>query len=320
MERLIPIFVFFFVFLIALGTYFLYKDRQTAGKELFRKRVATRKRKSFKETRRMDVRRLRERSRAEDIFSVLLNIPMVEALISQSGINISIDRFLFVSTMCGAASSFVAIFVFSSFFAFVIVMAAGFFVPVLYLMKKRGERTAALVKQLPDVLDFMVRSLRAGQSLDRAFHGVSVNFSDPAGGEIRIIYEEISMGLPFAEALENFENRFPKLADVKFLCASLIIQRETGGNLTEILSSLSNTIRERFRLQRQVKALTAEGRLTSLIIGVLPIVFGAVSYMVNPGYVSRLFIDPMGKNLLFLAIVLEILGFVSMRFLARVKI
>ena len=319
MERLIPVFVFFFVFLIALGTYFLYKDRQTIRKELFRDRVDTKKR-SFKETRRIDIRRLKERSRAEDIFSVLLNIPRVETLISQSGLNISIDRFLFISTLCGALSSLVAIIVFSSFFAFVIVMVAGFFAPVFYLMKKRGERASALVKQLPDVLDFMVRSLRAGQSLDRAFHGVSVNFSDPAGGEIRIIYEEISMGLPFAEALENFENRFPKLADVKFLCASLIIQRETGGNLAEILASLSHTIRVRFRLQRQIKAFTAEGRLTSLIIGALPIVFGAVSYLVNPGYVSQLFIDPVGKKLLFLAVVLEIMGFVVMRVLARVKV
>ena len=305
--------------MIAMGAYFLYKDRQTARKELFRDRVATKK-KSLKETRGIDIRRLRERSRAEDIFSVLLNIPRVEALISQSGTNISIDRFLFLSTLCGAVSSLVAIFVFNSFFAFVLVMGAGFFIPVFYLMQKKEKRSAALVRQLPDTLDFMVRSLRAGQSLDRAFHGVSVNFLDPAGGEIRIIYEEISMGLPFAEALENFEKRFPKLADVKFLCASLIIQRETGGNLTEILSSLSNTIRERFRLQRQVKAFTAEGRLTSLIIGILPVVFGAVSYLLNPGYISQLFVDPVGKKLLFLAMVLEILGFAVMRFLSKVRV
>ena len=319
MEQLIPVFVFFFVFLIALGAYFLYKDRRTARKELFRERVTTRK-KNFKETRNIDPRRLKERSRTEDIFSVLLNIPWVEALISRSGVNISVDRFLFLSTLCGAVSSLVAIFIFSSFFAFVLVMGAGFFVPVFYLIQKKEKRAGALVRQLPDVLEFMVRSLRAGQSLDRAFHGVSVNFSDPAGGEIRIVYEEISMGLPFAEALENFENRFPKIADVKFLCASLIIQRETGGNLTEILAGLSNTIRERFRLQRQIKAFTAEGRLTSLIIGILPVVFGAVSYLLNPGYVSQLFVDPAGKKLLFLAIVLEILGFAMMRFLIRVKV
>jgi len=319
MEQLIPVFVFFFVFLIALGAYFLYKDRRTARNELFRERVTTRK-KNCEETRSIDLRRLKERSRTEDIFSVLLNIPWVEALISRSGVNISVDRFLFLSTLCGAVSSLVAIFVFSSFFAFVLVMGAGFFVPVFYLIQKKEKRAGALVKQLPDVLEFMVRSLRAGQSLDRAFHGVSVNFSDPAGGEIRIVYEEISMGLPFAEALENFENRFPKIADVKFLCASLIIQRETGGNLTEILSGLSNTIRERFRLQRQIKAFTAEGRLTSLIIGILPVVFGAVSYLLNPGYVSQLFVDPAGKKLLFLAIILEVLGFAMMRFLIRVKV
>lgn len=318
MAQLISIFVFFFLSLGFIGLYFFYKDRQAVKKEMLIERVSTKR--SLKETRRIDLRRRRERSRAESFFSELIDIPRLGELLARSGTNLSVDRFLFIASASSALFALMAIILFRSFLPLVLMMGAGFFVPVLFLAYKKKKRDSALIEQLPGAIDFMVRALRAGQSLDRAFHGVGANFSDPIGGEIRIIYEEIAMGLPFTEALENFENRFPTLADVKFLCTSFIIQRETGGNLTEILDGLSRTIRQRFTLARQVKALSAEARLSSLIIGLLPVGFALLTYLFNPVYISFFFTDPTGQKLLFLALALEAAGFTIMRIMGRVDV
>ncbi len=318
MAQTISIFVFFFVLLVCLGGYFLHKDRQAIKKELLIKRASTKK--TFRETRGIDLRRRREKSRTERIFSYFIDIPRLEDLLSQSGVNLSLDRFLLISTGSAALFAVIAIIVFRSFLPFIIMPGAGFIIPFLFLVHKKRKRDAAVVEQLPDVLDFMVRALRSGQSLDNAFYGVSVNFPDPIAGEIRIVYEEISMGLAFTDALKNFESRFPKLADVRFLCTSFVIQRETGGNLTEILDGLSRTIRQRFKLIRQVRAATAEGRLSTLFLGILPFAFGAAVYLLNPVYITKLFVEPAGQRLLFLALAFDVMGFIVMRIMTRVDV
>ena len=318
MAQMISIFVFFFALLICLGVYFLYEDRQTTKKELLIKRASTKR--SLKETREIYLRRRRKKSRTERIFSYFIDIPQLEDFLSQSSVNLSLDRFLLISTGSAVLFAFMAIIVFRSLLLFIVMSGAGFIIPLLFLVHKKRKRDAAVVEQLPDVHDCMVRALRSGQSLDKALYGVSVNFPDPIGREIRIVYEEISMGLPFTDALKNFENRFPKLADIKFLCTSFVIQRETGGNLAEILDGLSRTIRQRFKLIRQVRAATAEGRLSTLFLGILPFAFGAAVYLLNPAYITKLFVDPAGQKLLFLALTLDVMGFIVMRIMTRVDV
>ena len=318
MAQIIFIFVFFFVLLVCFGVYFLYKDRRTIKKELLIKRASTKK--TLRETRGIDLRQRREKSPTERMFSFLIDLSQLEDFLLQSGVNLSLDRFLLISTGSAALFAFISIIVFRSFLPFIIMPGAGFIIPLLFLVHKKRKRDAAVVEQLPDVLDFMVRALRSGQSLDNAFYGVSVNFSDPIGGEIRIVYEEISMGIAFTEALKNFESRFPKLADVRFLCTSFVIQKETGGNLTEILDGLSRTIRQRFKLIRQVRAATAEGRLSTLFLGILPFAFGAAVYLLSPAYITKLFVDPAGQKFLFLALTLDVMGFIVMRIMTRVDV
>lgn len=318
MVQTIPVLVFFFVLLVCLGGYFFYQDRRTLKKERLLKRAATRR--SLKETRRHDLRRRREKSRTERLLSRLIDVPVLSDLLEQSGLGISLDRFLYTTSGLAAGFALAAILLFRSVLFFFPMVAAGFAIPILVLVYKKKKRDAAVVAQFPDMLDFMVRALRSGQSLDRALYGVSANFPDPIGGEIKIVYEEIAMGLAFAEALKNFESRFPKLPEVRFLCTSFIIQKETGGNLTEILDGLSRTIRQRFRLDRQIKATTAEGRLSIFFLGLAPFAFGSAVYWLKPDYISILFHDPVGQRLLFLALTLNILGFAVMRLLSRVEV
>lgn len=317
MVQTIPVLVFFFVFLACLGIYFFYQDRQAMKKEILVKRASTAQ--SIKETRRIDLRRRREMSRTERLFSKLVDISLVSDLLAQSGLGISLDRFLYLSTGSAAGFALVSIVFIQSFIISCILIAAGFTLPVGFLYYKKIKRDRLIVEQFPEVIDFMVRALRSGQSLDRAFYGVSRNFADPMGGEIKIIYEEIAMGLAFSEALKNFEQRFPRIPEVRFLSSSFIIQKETGGNLTEILEGLSTTIRQRFKLERQIRASTAESRLSIVFIGLAPLGFGCASYWMRPEYISILFIEPVGRRLIFLAIMMNILGFLAMRILSRVE-
>ena len=318
MIETISIFVFFFVLLVCLGAYFLSEDHRNTKRELLIRRASPRA--DNKDARTIELRRAREKSPAERIFSFLIDIPRLAELLAQSGLKISIERFLFAATGVAVLFSAVGILIFESFLPSVVMAGTGFALPFLFLIHKKRKRDAAVVTQLPDVLDFMVRALKSGQSLDNALRGVSVNMSDPIGGEIGTLYEEISMGLAFTEALQSFENRFPGLADIKFLCTSLLIQRETGGNLTEILEGLSRTIRQRFTLIRQVNAITAEGRLSTIFLGITPLGFGVAVYLLNPDYIRALFADPAGQKLLFLALTLEAIGFVVMRLLTKLDI
>ncbi len=318
MAGTISIFVFFFVLLACLGGYFLYQDQRAIRRDLLISRAASKR--SVKETRRIDLRRRRERTRAERLFSSLIDIPRLGDLLSQSGLPLSMDAFLFTATATAALFGLIAVVFFRSFFPFIAMIAAGFSVPLLFLIHRKKKRDAAMTAQLPDMLDFMVRALRAGQSLDNALYGISAHFSDPIGGEIKIVYEEISMGLSFSEALNNFERRFPAIPEVTFLCTALAVQKETGGNLTEILEGLSHTLRDRFKLLRTVKATSAEGRLSILFLGMLPLAFAGLMYLVNPEYIRLLFVDPVGRILLFLAFALDVVGFVVMRIMTRINV
>jgi tight adherence protein B len=192
--------------------------------------------------------------------------------------------------------------------------------PFVYLVRRRKKREEALVQQVPDALDMIVRALRVGQSVDGALKEVGRVFAPPIGIEIRTIYEEMAMGLPFEKALDNFERRFPHVTDVKILCTAFTIQRETGGNLTRILQGLSTTIRERFTLKRQVRTLTAEGRTSAKILGILPLVFGGIVWILNSDYIRQLFVHPAGRKMLLYAAVSAILGFIFMRLMTKIEV
>ena len=184
-------------------------------------------------------------------------------------------------------------------------------------MKKRA---AAMEEQLPEAVELMARGLRAGQSLDMVLQEVGAQFPDPVGPETGRMCKEIALGIPFETALKNFEKHLPPLTDIKIFCTALVIQRRTGGDLTMILDGLSHTIRNRFKLKGQIKVLTAEARMSCLIIGILPVGFGTLVYLVNPDYLRPLFVDPLGRKLLFAAGVLEVAGFIVMKMLTKVKV
>lgn len=169
--------------------------------------------------------------------------------------------------------------------------------PVYSLVRVRNKQITLFEEQLPDALDSITRALKVGHPFNDAMRMISVEMKDPIAKEFAMTSAEINYGSDFKSAMLNLLERKPSVS-LMALVASVLIQRETGGNLSEVISNLSSIIRSRFQLQRKVKTLSAEGRLSAVILLALPFVLGAVIYAVNPEYLVPLFNDPTGQKLL----------------------
>lgn len=167
-------------------------------------------------------------------------------------------------------------------------------------------------RQLPDALDLVSRALRAGHAFSVGMKMVGDEFPDPIGPEFARAVEEISYGIDVPEALKNLSHRID-CVDLSFFVTSLIVQRETGGNLAEILEAISRLIRQRFELLGRVKALSAEGKLSAIVLFLLPIGMGLLLWRLNPSYMELLVTDPFGQNMLASASVMMLVGFFVIR-------
>ena len=191
--------------------------------------------------------------------------------------------------------------------------------PLLYVQLCKARRLKSFIRQFPDAIDMIVSSLRAGHAFNKAMQLVSSEAPDPVGVEFRKAFEENSLGLSLKEALNNLTQRVDSM-DLKLFVMAVLLQKETGGNLTEILDKISHTIRERFKLIGQIKAFTAQGRMSMWVLGSLPIGFGFIMSMIHPGYLDPLFNEPFGRLLLTIGIILQIIGFIILRKIIRIKL
>lgn len=192
-------------------------------------------------------------------------------------------------------------------------------IPLFAVCLKRRRRIHAFSRQLPEALELLGRALRAGHSLGAGFNLVAQEMGQPIRKEFQTAYEEQNFGIPLEEALEGMTERVPNL-DLRFFATAVILQRQTGGDLAEILDKIGRLIRERFQIWGQVQALTGEGRLSGIVLLALPpVLFLAILYL-NPEYVMMLFTDPMGKKMLAGAIVLQLMGAVAIRKIVNIKV
>jgi tight adherence protein B len=193
------------------------------------------------------------------------------------------------------------------------------FVPVVWLLLRRNKRLKAFAAQLPEALEMIARALRAGQSLGFGFNMVSNEMGAPLGKEFGRAFEEQNLGIPLEETLDGMTTRIPNL-DLKFFVTAVVLQRQTGGDLAEILDKIGSLIRERFRIWGQVQALTGEGRLSGVVLLALPFVLFLAVYQLNPGYIKVLFSDPMGRKMLALAVFMQIIGALVIRKIVNIKV
>jgi tight adherence protein B len=188
-----------------------------------------------------------------------------------------------------------------------LVALAGAAVPILVVYVKRSRRLRLFEQRFPEALDLLGRAVRAGHAFTSGLEMVSKESPEPVSSEFRTTFEEQNFGLPLRDALSNFAERVP-LVDVQFFVTALMIQKDTGGNLAEILDELARVIRERFRIHREVQIKTAQGRLTALILILLPIGMLLLMRIMNPSYVNVLFEDSLGVRLLAAAAILQAVG------------
>jgi tight adherence protein B len=195
----------------------------------------------------------------------------------------------------------------------------GFGVPFLWLYMKKNKRMKAFAAQLPEGMELVARALRAGHSLAAGLHVVAEEMPEPISREFGRVYEEQNLGISIDEALKNMCNRVPNL-DLKFFTTSVAIQRQTGGDLAEILDRIGYVIRERYKILGQVKALTAEGRLSGIVLVALPIALLLLMLWMKPDYIKLLWTDPMGVKMSIGAIVMMMIGSYSIKKIIDIKV
>ena len=198
-------------------------------------------------------------------------------------------------------------------------LVLGGFLPYSYASYRRTKRFQKFEELFPEAIDTLARAVRAGHAFTTALELIANELSEPVASEFRKLFEEQKFGLPVRDALMNLAERVP-LVDVKFFVTAVMLQRETGGNLAEILDNLSYVIRERFKIMRQVRVYTAQGRLTMMLLMGLPPVIVITMLLTSPAFIRPLFSDPIGHFLVVAGIVLQTLGYFVIRKIIRIQV
>jgi tight adherence protein B len=258
----------------------------------------------------LDVRKDEQLSSIPWLNRKLLNLevtPHLSRLLSQGSMTWSAGRLMAACAVCFAIPAFVVNLRFNSvLISFAVGVGAGS-LPIVWAMYQRRRRFSKFEQELPEALGMMVSALRAGHSLIAAMGLIGRECADPVGGEFKICFDEQNYGLEMKHALDNLVVRIP-LQDLKIVATAIMIQKESGGNLAEVLDKTAHVIRERFRLKRQIMVHTAQGRMTGWILTVIPVVLGIAMYFVNPGMISILWKRSLGIDLLWGAAGLTTLG------------
>jgi tight adherence protein B len=243
----------------------------------------------------------------------------MELLLYQAGLNWRVGTLLLLMVLTGAVFFLLcSTLLHRPLLGLVVGIGAGF-IPYMWVKGQKNKRMNQFAEELPDSLDLMTSALRAGLSFPAALQLVAQESPEPLAQEFAITFDEQNLGLDVKEALVNLTERVDSL-DLKFFVTAVIIQRETGGNLAEIMESIARIIRERFRILGDVKSRTAHGRLTGMILSILPIALGTLITMLAPAYMLTFFRDPAGQMLLIVCLVLQVVGFLWIRRVIAIKV
>ncbi|MDA0833177.1 MAG: type II secretion system F family protein [Planctomycetota bacterium] len=243
----------------------------------------------------------------------------MKVLFEQADCPIRIETFFAISVGCVLIFLAIAAATYAPVPLFPVAALFGGSLPWFWLLWRRKRRFKKFANQLPDALELIARALRSGHSLASGLHVVVDEMPSPVSEEFGAAYEEQNLGVPIDQALKNMLTRMPNL-DLKFFVTAVVIQRQAGGDLAEILDKIGYIIRERFKIIGQVQALTGEGRISGVVLMGLPIVLFFAVYHLNPQYVMLLFTEELGRKMIAAAVVLQILGAVSIKKIVNIKV
>lgn len=252
----------------------------------------------------------------EELVNRILNL---RKFLEQTGTEMSVGKFASISFGAAGAAGVLCL-VFSPWKSLVPVAAVLVgFMPLLVLAWLKKKRLNKFGSQLPAALDLMAQALRAGQSLPSGIQLVGSQVSDPLGPEFQRAFEQQNLGMTLSDSLIAMTERVPNL-DLRFFATAVILQRQTGGDLAEILDKISHLTRERFQIRGQIQALTGEGRISGIVLLALPPILFGVMLKLNYDYVMMLFEDPLGQKMLIVAIILQFIGALAIKKIIDIKV
>ena len=243
----------------------------------------------------------------------------LERWLEQSGTTLSLSACFVISLSLGGVCAFLALMIGKQLWAAPIGFAVGLTLLPGLLKFKRTRRLNKFEEQFPEALDLMSRGIRAGHAFSAGMKMIADELGDPVGPEFRKAFDEQNFGLPLKESLNNLCERVPIL-DVRFFATAVLIQRETGGNLSEILDNLANVVRERFKIRRQIRVHTAHGRFTGYVLMALPGFLGVALSFINPEHMDMLFEDHMGQMMIMGAIVMQVVGYFWIKQVIKIEV
>jgi len=316
----------FLAFLVvAVGAFVLFSlfDQRSAQARLLKERLAEQRKEPDRSAEEeLAVVRDEQLSQIPALDNLLRRserVSAIQKMLDQAGMPMRAGNFLGLSVLAGIAAT-VIVYTLSrrAEIAWVALMV-GFLLPYSYASYKRGKRFAKFEELFPEAIDTLARAVRAGHAFTTALEMISGEVGEPVASEFRQLYEEQKFGMPVRDALINLTQRMPSV-DVKFFVTAVMLQRETGGNLAEILDNLSYVIRERFKIQRQVRVYTAQGRLTMALLMGMPPIIVTVMMILNPGFIKPLFSDPIGHTLVVAGITLQTVGYFVIRKIIKIQV
>lgn len=271
-----------------------------------------------------DARLLKERLLSEltPFERMMMRLPRVQALdglVVQSGLHWTVHKLVALALISGVLAFVVVRLLHQPLLLSLAVTLLGASLPFLYVAWRRNKRLMKVEQQLPDALDLVVRGLRAGHAFSSTLKMAGEELPQPIGNEFRITHDEVNFGVSMQQALTNLSERLP-ITDLRYFVVAVLIQRESGGNLTEILTNLSHLIRERLKLFARIRVLSSEGKLSAWILGIMPFALAGILQLTNPKFISKLWTDPIGIAIIQYLLVLMAIGVVLMRKIIRIRV
>jgi tight adherence protein B len=313
----LPAVVFVAVMALTLGLYYIFVVRDEAR---LRERLEPRTR--AKRAMRGVLKADRQMSSVGLMQRILEEVTPLSApirrLLEQSGVRMTVGVFVLLSAVIGLSVYLVVETLTAS--ALLGVAAGGLVssLPLAAVRRIRDRRLLRFEEHFPEAIDLMARALRAGHALPTGIEMVADELPAPVGTEFRTLFDEQNFGLALHEAMRNFARRVPVL-DARFFVTAVLTQREAGGNLAEVLDNLSSVIRERFKIKRQVRVISAHGRITGWILALLPPALAVATLILNPAHLGTLLRDPLGVRMLVVAGIMQIVGTLIVRRIVEVE-
>jgi tight adherence protein B len=312
---------FVIVVVIVAGLYWAFIDREQLQDEA---QLRTRLKKAVGPRKVADAL-LNEEKRLSDLtfLDVALSragqlVTPLERLILQSGLNVTVGAVLLSCAAVGALA-FALVYIYLRLTLLAIPLGAfAAYIPIGVLRFMRSRRMAKFEEQFPEAMDLLSRALRAGHALTTGLSMVAEELPEPIGPEFQLLYDQQNFGLSLPQAMQNFGDRIP-LLDAKFFVTAVLTQRESGGNLSEVLDNLATIIRDRFRVKRQVRVISAHGRITGWVLSALPTSLGLFFAISNPERYKAFYMDPLGAKMVGGALLLQLVGILVIRKIVTIE-